>query len=1185
MTNTSLLTTDKTNYLHLLGSYLSFSSLNDQKGSTVVENQPPSPQITKFLLHQLANVPKLEPESDKGFEAKRQLFLEHKNTVYQNYNESLKELENDGRKLNNTEKYSLFINKFFEDIEGLSALLPNRYNLNRKTSRMFLNHFIQSFSKDEKKLSSTASPQAEIIESFVGSGKTFLIGMMLAALPDGLTALISTPGKDLQRQLLNTILRFAPDKNISQISSNNYKAEPASVKYADGQVEERQIPYGLEGDIVFAVNDSLAKLQKNEPNIVPPEALNRFNPAIIILDEVHTITSPSEQNKNIQNLIAGLIKKGGSFIGFSATPNNLTAQPQSADDIMLPVGKAALFTNLKRSAANFLNHLGIKIKTDFQRSLEDGIRDNEIPTLCWHKLDINSQLKKANPDFDLFGDLTAKDIKDDGTDIKPKSLENLLDREVIAGDNKNSWDIICDSITQKIKGDTTLKNLRGFSFTPNIHKSQILAKTLTENGIPAASYSSKGIFISTELFNSIQNTQQENDVDKILDGKKFQGKADDSEFDGYKLIPLNDTNRNHDKELLFTLLKNKKLLNISSVSMLGTGTDLPWLELAVMATPTNSHTKYVQDLGRVTRLDPENLAKTAHVLDVVIEGNTVFQPFNLALATGHEFSDGETLSSQEKTKKSKQGKTTNPLDRNQELRIPASHPNFYSTAQVANKIYKKIPLNLMRSGIRENFSPDYIQARLNAKTVEFLNNPENKAFSREDLIKVNEQREDVYNPLIWFQTVKDISNEVAERIQEIQANSNLQEEETTSNKQSSASNKVNINTLIESLAQETLIDKRYIIKAVTEIEKENNLQYQKGKLVDPWSEEKIARIIKNAQEIKADEDKNIHRITSPEERLAYQAYKLVVEPRSNGSNEIPSIKNIFAKALSPEGKLTEEAIPKEEWEKTLESRAIDLIKLNTESFVSLEDVIEKTYKILYPNQKISAPNGEAFSSNTNNDYINIQSLIKKLTKKEDFKLYNPDGKPVELLPLTYAGKINIQSYSYQGNKRLEHAEGLTKAEFKTYMRKISKLANNKDVIFPGKEVQLKRGGTAIIDSDLYKDFEAWMNQAYPQETGIRILDQNFKIIKGLPKFITGNDQAKVNSLLEFLRLNEIPVNISIPKKDLNTEDFRNKLDEFTQGCRLKQQKPSDHIVLSKNEQGEEFYLVKSLKAKVFFNIK
>jgi hypothetical protein len=291
------------------------------------------------------------------------------------------------------------------------------------------------------------------------------------------------------------------------------------------------------------------------------------------------------------------------------------------------------------------------------------------------------------------------------------------------------------------------------------------------------------------------------------------------------------------------------------------------------------------------------------------------------------------------------------------------------------------------------------------------------------------------------------------------------------------------------------------------------------------------------------------------------------------------------KALSPEGKLTEEAIPKEEWEKTLESRAIDLIKLNPESFVSLEDVIKKTHKTLYPNQEISAPNGEAFSLNTNNDYINIQSLIKKLTKKQDFKLYHPEGKPVELLPLTYAGKINIQSYGYQGNKRLEHAEGLTKTEFETYINKISTLANNKDVIFPGKELKLKGGGTAIIDSDLYKDFEAWMNQAYPQETGIQILDQNFKIIKGLPKIITGNDKAKVNSLLEFLRLNETPVNINIPKEDFNTEDFRNKLNEFKQWCTSKRQKPSDHIVLGKNEQGEEFYLIKSLKAKVFFNIK
>ena len=113
MTNTSLLGPYTKKYSNILRSYLSLSSLNDQKGSTLVENQPPSPQITKFLLDQLANVPTLEPESDKDFEAKRRLFLEYKNTVYQNYNESLKELENDGRKLNNTERYSLFINKFF----------------------------------------------------------------------------------------------------------------------------------------------------------------------------------------------------------------------------------------------------------------------------------------------------------------------------------------------------------------------------------------------------------------------------------------------------------------------------------------------------------------------------------------------------------------------------------------------------------------------------------------------------------------------------------------------------------------------------------------------------------------------------------------------------------------------------------------------------------------------------------------------------------------------------------------------------------------------------------------------------------------------------------------------------------------------------------------------------------------
>ena len=139
-----------------LYSFLNFSHLltpNQKTETGTTTNSTVPPQVNKLLLKQLAEQETPKPESDKDFEAKRRLFLEYKNTVYQNYNESLEKLESSsGRKLNNTEKYGLFINKFFEDVEGLSALLPNRYNTERETSRMFLNHFIKTFSKNENQI-------------------------------------------------------------------------------------------------------------------------------------------------------------------------------------------------------------------------------------------------------------------------------------------------------------------------------------------------------------------------------------------------------------------------------------------------------------------------------------------------------------------------------------------------------------------------------------------------------------------------------------------------------------------------------------------------------------------------------------------------------------------------------------------------------------------------------------------------------------------------------------------------------------------------------------------------------------------------------------------------------------------------------------------------------------------------
>jgi superfamily II DNA or RNA helicase len=99
-----------------------------------------------------------------------------------------------------------------------------------------------------------------------------------------------------------------------------------------------------------------------------------------------------------------------------------------------------------------------------------------------------------------------------------------------------------------------------------------------------------------------------------LVNKKFKGQTQEvQEHPGYTLIS-NYSHRNHNKDILFTLLKNRKLLNISSVGMLGTGIDLPWLELAVMPMPTNSHTLYIQRIGRITRLDPGNPRKIAYVL-------------------------------------------------------------------------------------------------------------------------------------------------------------------------------------------------------------------------------------------------------------------------------------------------------------------------------------------------------------------------------------------------------------------------------------------------------------------------------------------------------------------------------------------------------------------------------------------
>jgi hypothetical protein len=586
----SLLASHKHRHLQVFNYYLYLLHLNQKTPEIIDRTSQPviPPQVNQLLLRQLARQKTPKPESDKDFEARRRLFLEYKNNVYKKYTRSLNALD---RQLNNTEKYRLFVNKFFEDVDGLSALLPNHYNLNRATSQKFLNHFIETFSKNEAQiLHSRPEPHAEVIESFVGSGKTFLIGMMLAALPDGLKAFISTFSKDLQRQLLNTIVRFTPDKNISQISSNNYKAEPVLIRFDDGTIEEYQIPYGLGGDIVFGVNNTVARLQEGQINqeIISEEDIEAFDPILIIFDEVHTITSNSERNKSIKSFIRKLIDKGGSFIGFSATPHNLTTQPRSDDDCTVQDGRRTLFTHPNQLASNFLLSVGIPVQTIFKRSIEDGIEAGELPQLRWY---------------------TTIDRKFDTT-----TSPGRLPQEQVSPTTNENWDIICDSIAQQIKNHPELKELRGFSFTPNIKASQTLAKTLTENGIPAASYSSSGIFISTEIFNTVQNRDKDNNLNKILVNKKFKGQTQEvQEHPGYTLIS-NYSHRNHNKDILFTLLKNRKLLNISSVGMLGTGIDLPWLELAVMPMPTNSHTLYIQRIGRITRLDPGNPRKIAYVL-------------------------------------------------------------------------------------------------------------------------------------------------------------------------------------------------------------------------------------------------------------------------------------------------------------------------------------------------------------------------------------------------------------------------------------------------------------------------------------------------------------------------------------------------------------------------------------------
>lgn len=985
--------------------------------------------------------------------------------------------------------YGKFITDIISKDGGVAALIPPRYNLERKISRQFMDTIVKMAAGFE------VGKPGFIAQAPTGTGKSFLIGMLSSTMPKGSPVLISVPNKDLLEQTAAYISRFNPDKKISYISSNQFsKAEQSRL----GQNIERS----LNGDIVLAVNDSLSRLAEANLAGISEAAIKSFKPSLCIVDEVHKINSKSPVNQKIHKLLTEYINAGAGFVGVSATPDNLKVFNEATLDSQESltakrVGNTALFT--RTPIEDLFKDQGLQLERVFEKSLAESIKDKELSPIKWHAMKMS--------DVKLFQGVKESDLDEDG-DIKDARFNKFLDAKVGQGE-KTNWDFITEAIAKKISTDEILKDLRAVSFTPNIEKSKSLAKMLDDYGIKSASYTGKGIFISNDLIQQAKNYRKDKYGEEFLDG--FKGKiTEDTKYKGFSVIADSDAYAAYNKRLLFSMLENRDLKNVSSVEKLHTGIDFPWLDLAIL-TPTASHSKYMQMLGRVTRLDPQNPHKEAHVLEVLLDGNAVFQPFNIASATGMSLGNGASanpflLSSSQKLLNTESAAVENSVD----IKSLDQYSGFMSLTSVLAPLLKteldggfKIALKI---ALTER-ARELIDLKVN----------ELSDTSRADLIPKSEllirsSGVEKYNPLIWLAVQEQLKTEldgirdsVSDSVSQVKVSSTKAPSALIQSSEAKKHLLINLASLrfplhpvkknslkeassplsyiadiegdLKKITEKNHIERRYVLAHLRNYQKQYGFGIHRridSDAKDYLRDQSNERFIVEAAKELRDNESHLYPLRDPYDMALLNTYSIskYAQDKSPGRSSNRFTENI----ISEDGLQTDKGIDKELWTeiKALKSAENDsplssISALSDHNYINLRDV----YK------GISEKLGFDFSSLDSKPKLsfesNAEAFLKRLLKKDNLNILDDQGKAAAYLSLGH-NQIENLSINDNGTFTLNPVRGLSKDDFQKVLDSLDKILKQEaKYLYPNKAFPRKEGGYFIPSEEQINAYGKWID--------------------------------------------------------------------------------------------------------------
>lgn len=610
-------------------------------------------EITKFdkeLIYELSKNIDISL-ADQTHEAIRREFLNAKNQAYQVYKKDLKKLETqlskakqegktDRDKLKNAEKYALFVNEFFGNFKDISSLLPYKYNLERKAAKQFISYLIKTTERIKENINKeiagdlvtdedreeAALIRAEVINAPVGSGKTFLMGMLLAAMPDEFNALVSVGERDLMRDLLKVINYFIPEEEISHLSSNKHEYN-VGLDFTNGDSEIKEIRYGLGTRMIFAVNNSLAKLaslsseDKREREWLPSSVDNLHgitskdfdefleNTALVVVDEVHQINNRNKRinikegswSKNVRDFMKRSITELGIYPwAFSVTPNNFTYVPTSIHD-------------------------EVYLIPDAEGNLRSIFTSNPISEL------LDSEAKMVRNEFNMptteflsvreeTENLTEEEIKDLAAEAKMLFRIHRINYEIKDFDAQHKWKAASKLIAAKIN-NSHLKYLRGLSFVNYVEEANQLCQDFENLGINSANYSYKGVLIPKRLVEPIKSSIE--GVKHCINGDPELELKGPSKYQGDFYLFHSRLYKEYNRDVLLKAHKKRALQNVVNLRKLATGVDLPYLEYVVLGHGPLSHTRAMQEL-RNTRVDLENMDK---VPEVVVFNNFPMEMF------------------------------------------------------------------------------------------------------------------------------------------------------------------------------------------------------------------------------------------------------------------------------------------------------------------------------------------------------------------------------------------------------------------------------------------------------------------------------------------------------------------------------------------------------------------------------